>query len=139
MMTDDANTAARPPSRHTLPRSARVRARAEFDRVFKDKNRASDAWLTVYVASGGGGPARLGIAASKRLGNAVVRNRTKRLVRESFRRQRLELPRGTDWVVVPRHGHLTLPELDASLRQLIHRLIGRITPAECVAKPPSQS
>ena len=129
-MADDAttNTRPRPSSRQTLPRSARVRARGEFDRVFKEKSRASDAVLTVYMVGGGDGQARLGIAASKRLGNAVIRNRTKRLVRESFRRLRLDLPEGTDWVVVPRRANITLNEMDTSLRQLIHRLLSRRVP-----------
>lgn len=77
------------------------------------------------MVGGGAGPARLGIAASKRLGNAVARNHVKRLVRESFRRQRAGLPRGTDWVIVPRRADLAFIELDASLRALIHRLLDR--------------
>lgn len=130
-MTDPPFTDAtpRPAPRQTLPRSARVRARAEFDRVFKEKQRASDALLTVYVVGGGTAGARLGIAASRRIGNAVARNYAKRLVRESFRRLRNELPAGTDWVVVPRTADVTLIQLDASLRQLTKRLAARLTAA----------
>ena len=54
---------------------------------------------------------RLGIAATRRLGGAVVRNRAKRLVRELFRRG--EVPPGLDIVVIPR-----LDMLDADNRTL---------------------
>jgi ribonuclease P protein component len=111
--------------RETLPKSARIRSRVDFDRVFSQKNRASDVFFTVYLGSNETGLARLGIAAGRRLGNAVARNRIKRLVREAFRRYRAELPPGTDWVVVPRHAAASLQELDASLRHLTRRLIGR--------------
>lgn len=113
-----------PPPSQRFPKSARVCSRADFDRAFKGKRRASDALLTVYVAASAGGAARLGISASRRLGGAVVRNRVKRLVREAFRRLRADLPPGTDWVVIPRRGDVSLNELDASLRQLIGRLDG---------------
>ena len=124
-MQDDVSTnpRPRPPLRQTLPKSARICARADFDRTFKSKRRASDANLTVYMAANSGAVARLGISASRRLGGAVVRNRIKRLVREAFRRLRNDLPPGTDWVVIPRRGNAGLAELSASLDQLVRELL----------------
>ncbi len=113
----------RRPRRQTLPRSARIRSRVDFDRVFDGKNRASDAVLTLYLARGEAGPARLGISAARRLGGAVTRNRIKRLVREAFRRYRAELPPGTDWVVIPRQAAVSLHQVDASLRRLSRDLL----------------
>jgi ribonuclease P protein component len=54
---------------------------------------------------------KLGLAVSRRVGNAVARNRVKRLVREWFRRNRSGLPPATDWVVIARNG---ASELSAS-------------------------
>jgi len=47
---------------------------------------------------------RLGITASRKVGNAVQRNRAKRLLREAFRCVRSQLPRGLDLVVIVRQG-----------------------------------
>lgn len=45
-------------------------------------------------------PTRLGITVTRKVGNAVVRNRIKRLVREVFRQHRARLPVGLDLVFV---------------------------------------
>ncbi|MBN2526593.1 MAG: ribonuclease P protein component [Deltaproteobacteria bacterium] len=46
--------------------------------------------------------ARLGITTTGRYGNAVARNRTRRLVREAFRQGIMEIPNGVDVVVIPK-------------------------------------
>jgi ribonuclease P protein component len=60
--------------------------------------------MTVFVMANGGPMARLGIAATRKLGNAVQRNRAKRLVREAFRRHKPRL--GLDVIVVPKREML---------------------------------
>jgi ribonuclease P protein component len=118
-----------PRRRYTFPASARLHAKADFDLAFREGVRASDGVLTVYLVRGCGPHARLGIAVGRRYGNAVQRNRIKRLLREAFRHLRPELPRGTDWVVAPRPGkHRTLEEVARSLRQLTGRLAARTAP-----------
>ena len=65
--------------------------------------------MTVMVLANDRPISRLGIAATRKLGGAVVRNRAKRLVREVFRQA--DVPAGLDIVVIPR------PEmLDAEYR-----------------------
>lgn len=115
------------PFRYKLPRTARIRLRREFDRVFQARNRVSDDRLTLYVARTTGDQARLGIAASRRLGNAVARNRIKRLIREAFRHLRPDLPTGTDWIVVPKPcAEWSLTLVRDSLCRMIARLRKRL-------------
>ncbi len=73
------------------------------------------------------GGTRLGITASRRVGNAVVRNRVKRRVREWFRRMGPERAEPVDWVVIarPRAAERTSAETHAALTQLVTRLAGR--------------
>jgi ribonuclease P protein component len=87
-----------------FPREIRIVRSREFDRVFAGRKSAADAKLVVYAAPNGLAFTRLGIIAGKRLGNAVVRNRAKRLAREVFRTSREQIPAGYDLVVIPRNG-----------------------------------
>ncbi len=54
-------------------------------------------------------PARLGIVATRKVGNAVVRNRIKRVCRECFRLWPGFVPDGTDLVIIAREGAHQLP------------------------------
>ncbi|MFT3670368.1 MAG: ribonuclease P protein component [Pseudoxanthomonas sp.] len=84
-----------------FPRSARVRARADYARVFDTARRTSDPLMSLHWLPGDG-PARLGLAVSRKVDTrAVMRNRIKRQLREHFRRLRAQLP-GGDYVVVAR-------------------------------------
>ena len=74
------------PVRATFPRSARILKPADFTEVFKKNASSQDAFFRVIARPSDGGTARLGMAVSKKVHkSAVVRNRIKRLVRESFR------------------------------------------------------
>jgi ribonuclease P protein component len=102
-----------------LPRAQRVRKRAEFVRIQDSTIRVSTRHLLVLLApqSDPLAPPRLGVVASRKVGNAVVRNRCKRLVRELFRRHPEAFPRGADVVVIVRPGthELMLADLEAEL------------------------
>jgi ribonuclease P protein component len=85
-------------------RALRVRRRPEYEAIYEQGTRMSGRFMTVFVRPNGLDVARLGIAATRKLGGAVQRNRTKRLVREAFRRNRLQP--GLDIVVIPRREML---------------------------------
>jgi ribonuclease P protein component len=86
--------------RHTFPASRRIRRRPEFQKVYESGQRLRLRLMTVMVLANGGRTSRLGIAATKKLGGAVVRNRARRVLREVFRR--VEVPPGLDIVIIPR-------------------------------------
>ncbi len=84
-----------------FPSRFRVRKRPEFLSIQERGQRVSTARfvLILSVSSAADSP-RLGITASRRVGNAVVRSRAKRLIREAFRATRELWPVGIDLVVI---------------------------------------
>jgi len=85
-------------------RCYRIRTTAEFRAVYTKKARASDQCLLVYARKNDLGHPRLGLSVSRKVGNAVVRNRWKRLIREAFRLNLSQLPQGVDLVVIPKQS-----------------------------------
>ncbi|NZA24993.1 ribonuclease P protein component [Luteimonas sp. SJ-92] len=84
-----------------FPKQARVRARADFDRVFKQGRRTAAPLLALHWLDDGT-PPRLGLAVSRKVdATAVGRNRIKRALREQFRALRPQLRPGA-YVVVAR-------------------------------------
>jgi ribonuclease P protein component len=90
-----------------LAATERIRRRPEFERVYEQGARVHGRYMTIFVLPNGGATARLGVAATRKLGSAAERNRAKRLAREVFRRHKLAA--GVDIVVVPRREMLDAP------------------------------
>ena len=97
-----------------FPASVRVRTGREYREAFADSRRVSTRHFSLHLRQRDGGFCRLGMAVSRKVSpDAVVRNRIKRQIRESFRRIQHDLPRG-DCIVVARHSAGTLDK--AALR-----------------------
>ena len=109
-----------------FPKTRRVLKRSDFVRIQRDGVGAGSRNYVVIVYPRPGEPSRIGLVASRRTGNAVERNRGKRLVREWFRHQ-LADHEGFDIVVILRRGAVTLEladatrELDNGLRRAIKK------------------
>ncbi len=99
-----------------FPRQCHVRSGADFQRAYRRRCVASDETIVVHGCENGLPHARLGLSVSRKVGNAVVRNRWKRLLREAFRLRRDALPAGVDLIVVPRQS--IEPELASLLESL---------------------
>lgn len=111
----------------SFPKQLRITHRADFDRVFQQGAVASDANLVVHGIRNELGFARIGLSVSKKVGNSPTRNLWKRLIRESFRKNKQQIPVGVDIVVRPRRG--ASPDLHAiaqSLPKLARQIERRI-------------
>ena len=105
-----------------LPRVARVRAKAEFARVFEQGRRVAEPMLALHWLADDV-PARLGMAVSRKVDpRAVGRNRIKRQLRDAFRRLRGRLPGGA-YVVVARAAAASADGV--ALRDCLLRLLQR--------------
>lgn len=116
-------------SRHPLkfPPMVRVRSRLDFAAAYERGVRMSDGCLTLIALPNDRPTSRLGLAVSKRCGNAVQRNRLKRRLREVFRQSRADLPTGLDFVVQPRaNTPLKLELLRQSLVSLAKRAVRKL-------------
>ena len=107
-----------------LPAPERLRANAEFQRVYKQGESFVEGLVVLYLLRTPDSPARqAGFSVSKKLGNAVVRNRTKRRLRDAY--QRL-LPGGTSGfqaVFVARKAAAEAPyeDLERAMRKVLAR------------------
>ncbi|MGD0586499.1 MAG: ribonuclease P protein component [Oryzomonas sp.] len=90
-----------------FPKSVRLRKRFEFLRLLNSPHKFATRGFLVVWLENGGSQARLGATVSKKVGCAVIRNRIKRYIRESFRQMRLLLP-GVDINVVARRDSATM-------------------------------
>ena len=85
--------------RFRFPKSRRLARDAEFQRVRAEGKSIRGQLLTLAILKDAESlPARAGFITSKRVGHAVLRNRTRRRLREIFRKHQHQIPAGT-WLV----------------------------------------
>lgn len=118
-----------------FPKSARLLSSPQFRQVFNQKQSVSNDVLILYAVKNNQPHSRLGMAVSRKVGNAVVRNAWKRRIREAFRLQQHDLPMGFDFVVLPRRGvQPDAGKIRSSLLSLSQRLAKRATQAKPIKK-----
>jgi ribonuclease P protein component len=95
------------PGVFTLAARERIRRRPEFERIYNAGSKMHGRFMTLFVMPNGTTAPRFGVAATRKLGSAVERNRAKRRARELFRRRKNI--GGLDIVIVPRREMLDAP------------------------------
>ena len=108
-------------------KARRVRRPREYQRAFQTGIRVHGRHFTLVLVPSERGT-RLGIVASRKLGDAVSRNRAKRLIREIFRKTDVPGPAGVDLVVIPRQSVFAAdyPTLENDFRGALRRGVSRL-------------
>ena len=94
-----------------------IKSNRDFQRVYKRGKRAWNSNFTIYYLKNHRDETRFGITVTKKIGNAVERNRLKRRIKEIIRHHREILPIGYDIIIIPKKNtnDLVFNQLEKSL------------------------
>ena len=101
-----------------LPGSLRLKRQQDFNRVYKRGASAAYPAFVLHRRPNGGGR-RFGFSVSKKVGNAVVRNRVRRRFRHAVYGLRELFPDGADYIFVARTAavNMAFGQLEQELRR----------------------
>lgn len=95
----------------------------DFRRLYYKGKSYTNPALVIYVMPNGAGICRIGITVSKKIGNAVERNRCKRIIRAAYRQVLPQINGNFDFVFVARSKtkHLKSTQLEPILTELLQK------------------
>ncbi len=112
-------------SDQSLRREQRLRRRVDFLRCYRQGRKKHGSLASLHFHPNALDDSRLGITASRKVGNSVVRHRIKRRVREIFRRSERRAQLASLDVVVhlkPSSSRANFQELEGEIERLLGRL-----------------
>lgn len=100
-----------------------LRKSSHFQEMYRIGKSYANRLAVLYVVPNDEGVRRIGFAAGKKMGNAVIRNRVKRLLREAYRLQQNNLAVGYNFLLVGRKGMLEVgfEHANSAVRDLFKR------------------
>lgn len=103
-----------------IKKEYRVKRPKDFEQIFAAKRSFANKKLIVYTLNAEQSHFRVGISVSKKLGNAVVRNRIKRLIRHAVAEFAPHLS-NQDFVIIARQGvqELNYEEMKKNLKHIL--------------------
>jgi ribonuclease P protein component len=109
--------------RHTFPKRERIKSSAQFRLAYDRGRRAAGRLFVLYaLEETGTGPSgrALGTVTSRKIGNAVARNRARRLLREAYRLNKQKLKPNLQIVMIARNAivHASRQDVEAELVRL---------------------
>lgn len=105
----------------------KITSKTSYRNIYKRGSKNSSRFFTTISCGNSLGTKRLGITVTKKTGNAVRRNRMKRLIREFFRRNKNLFPENHDVVIMAKKNipHLSYWEAAEELTKLLMRRTGK--------------
>lgn len=103
-----------------LPKQLRLRQKSHFKTIFNAGNGFPGKHVVIYVMPG---PRKFGFIASKKVGNAVIRNRARRLLREVVRLHLSDIREDRQIILIARSTlkGVSYQEVENSLLKLLKR------------------
>jgi len=99
-----------------MKRTVTLKKNYEFSRVFNKGSFYVGRHIIVYVLPNKQSYNRIGISVSKKAGNAVMRNKKKRLIRENYKHYQDYILNGYDIIIAAR-AEDTVPKYSALLKE----------------------
>ncbi|WP_100374333.1 ribonuclease P protein component [Bacillus sp. FJAT-45037] len=107
-----------------MKKEQRIKKNEEFSSVFNKGQSVANRQFVLYsLKKEGQVNFRIGLSVSKKVGNAVTRNRIKRYVRTVFQTYQEDLPINYDFVVIARHpvAEMDFHEVESSLKHVLKK------------------
>ena len=110
-----------------FPKQARLRKRPEFLNLSRGGKKIYSPHFLIITQLNERGESRLGVTVSSKVGNAVIRNRVKRLLRECFRRYRHQIVPNQDVLIIARNSAADLSwyDVESEIRDILIENRGR--------------
>jgi ribonuclease P protein component len=87
-----------------MDKSEKIKKNSHFRFIYSRGKSYSNDKLVLYIFKNKKNINRTGLSVSKKIGNSVVRNRIKRLIRESYRLNKIKFKKGYDLIFIARIG-----------------------------------
>ncbi|MGI6030013.1 MAG: ribonuclease P protein component [Eubacteriales bacterium] len=107
-----------------MKKTSMIKSNRKFRFLYTRGKTQANSYLALYAHKNKSGENTLGITVNKKIGKAVVRNRIKRLIKESYRLMEDEFQNGLDIVVVSRFrmAHADYHKTARAMRDLAKKL-----------------
>ena len=100
-----------------------LRRKSDFSTIYNKGKSVGDRYVVLFYRKNNLPYNRMAYLASKKVGNAVKRNRARRLMKESVRLSNMELPTGYDFIIIARNTitNAKCAEVKRSLESALRR------------------
>ncbi|MFV0528397.1 MAG: ribonuclease P protein component [Lachnospiraceae bacterium] len=107
-----------------------LKSNRDFQQIYRQGTSYANRFLVMYIVRNQSDNNKLGISVSKKVGNSVVRHRTKRLIKESYRLNEADFVTGCDIVIIARASaaDAAYKEIESALLNLFkrHKLLNNL-------------